>query len=153
MFRTITTTFASVVVVGCVTVPAPYDFDNSMYFPYQGDIVWPAIMEVFAENHLNIQTLERASGIVTGEYRGPPAPEGAYDCRGGVLLQPIRDTLSYIVFMREAPNGTTVSVTVLVDRLTTSSWDGTLKILNCVSTGLLEATLLARISEKVGACP
>ena len=136
---------------GCVTVPAQYDFDNSIHFPYQGDSVWPVIMEVFAENHLNIRTLERASGIVTGEYRGYPTPEGAYDCRSGMLRRPIRDTLTYIVFMREAPNGTTVSVNVLVDRFTNSSWDGTLKILNCVSTGLLETTLLARISEIVGA--
>ena len=88
-----------------------------MHFPYQGDIVWPVVMEVFAENRINIRTLERAGGIVTGEYRGDPAPEGACDCGAGMLRRPIRDTLTYIVFMREAPNGTTTCTNKVAERV------------------------------------
>ena len=151
MIRTIAVIAATAVLVGCATTTQTYEFDKTAHYPYSGDSVWPAIIEVFAENNLDIRTLERASGLVAGEYRGAPAENPSeYACPGGMFLSPLRDTLSYNVFMREAPGGgSNVTVNVNVERLYRSSWDGSQTIRDCQSTGAIESTMHDSISSRL----
>lgn len=135
---------------GCVTPATLYEFENSNSFSHGGDVVWPAIIEVFAENHINIQTLERDSGIVGGEYRVAADEQATmYSCARSAFLAPVIDTLRYNVFMREGPNGTTVSINLQVERQYRDSLNGGTQTAVCNSTGDIERTLLDRIGTKI----
>jgi hypothetical protein len=66
----------------CVTAPKYHSFEKSWTMPSDYDVVWEAIIEFFAENNWPIDTLEKASGIISSEWVGLPRKTEICDCGG-----------------------------------------------------------------------
>ena len=146
---------------GCaVSMPAPeeYRFDNSRTFDVNMDDLWEEVVEFFAENNLPISIIERDSGlIVSNDLRFSNDAEFNQYADCGVRAEDLgnlrRDsgTGDVNIFIRERSTGN-VEVTVnsrfgLFREVQTTIYVS--KSFDCVSKGVLESTILDRITTGI----
>ena len=67
MYRSYAFVLFSVLLSGCATVPATYDFDSKKIYNNHKDFVWEGVMNFFAKNNIQIRTIEKASGLIYAE--------------------------------------------------------------------------------------
>jgi hypothetical protein len=140
---------AALLLSGCVTPnpPAPHEVDNTRTYPASRDVVWDRVLASSARNEMIIRKADRENGLITVEReiinpRGPTIFSWA-ECGWNSLFDRAvsqRDELNYFVHRERDGTSVTVNGRYLELRLNVpmqkTQWA------TCVSTGVLERTLL-----------
>lgn len=135
----------ALVVVGCATAPHPTVFSNSQTYSNDFDSVWTAVIETFADNSWPIDTLEKASGLVTGDWLSIPllqAREMA-DCGKTFMGLPgdRPTTMKFNVFVKASGMGTEMRVTCVFKSATGKQ---------CLSKGIIEGRIMEGVAGRLG---
>jgi hypothetical protein len=130
---------------GCVGPRGPthsYYIESETIIQRPVDDTWEQLIDWLADQPLQIKGLERESGVLYAE--GLLAPElGWADCGGSGSWYPLDLLATLNVFVRPTPEGARVTVDARFARLYGSGGDR--RLVQCVSTGRLEAATLAAL--------
>ena len=146
----------SLVLVGCATAPAQYQFDNTQSFEVGMDDIWPEVVNFFAENNLPISTVDRDSGLIVAEdLRFSVAEFAQYaDCGQSPLATESNARGNVNLFVRErSTDGTTLTVNtrfqVYREVGTRGSTIYGAANVDCVSKGTLENAIMEQIGSGI----
>ena len=134
--------------VGCVTPPQPHDFANSQTYNSSFDQVWSNLIRYFAENDLNIKTIDKSSGVIYTDQTNFPVPNADMDCGNSGIAPVQSDVGSFNVFVITNADKTvtaTVNSTFQQIRLNTFNSPPTEYAVDCTSTGTLELSILSQL--------
>lgn len=137
----------SAALVGCVSTPTSYQFDNSAISQQSFDETWSNVIGFFAENNIPIKTLEKDSGLVVAETGSLTDQEITIlaDCPGAVLTTSDANIANYNVFVRETQEGVKVQVNTKFTRTLRGSLSNATQSFTCNSKGEAEKSVLAAI--------
>ncbi len=138
--------------------PKIYNFDHSRVIQKDFDVTWSKLIQWFGNNNTPIKTIEKASGIISTEYRlKTDAVSNAMDCGtsgfGATIKQNGYTGNFNIVVEKLSENSTKVTINTFFNGLRDDLQyiDG--KYVNietkidCNSTGYLEKEILDYISK------
>lgn len=137
---------AAILVAGCASAPATYNFDNSAMIAKSYDDTWSSISRFFTSNNIQIKTIEKDSGLIYAERSTQrPSTPGKIgdigDCGSpGMDISQV-NTVQLNVFAQEAgPQQTEVTVNTTMTE--TRCFGQTCHTVTCNSTGRLERNLI-----------
>ena len=142
-----------VAAIASCAAPKEYVFENTLSKPYSSeqdfDIAWQKIIKFFATNQIQIQTLEKASGIISSSMLSisPSQAELWCDCGKMGLARASNHKLSFNVLLEMEPASSVILISVNTTFLTT--WNAGLSYANvseCNSTGVFEKALLKAVN-------
>jgi hypothetical protein len=159
--RLTTAAMLTAILTGCaniqVSTPNSTQVERSRTFDVPFEPAWSGAVDWFADNNISIEKIEKSSGLLTAKY-ALEVNQNILDCgkieHSGLLRAPaiIRaGTLNVTVREVEA-NKTRVNINFFGTYLIqgNDAWDASLVSSSgkCVSTGLLEKSILNSISKK-----
>jgi len=135
----------------CGYAPAPRQIVSSFPIDKPFDTVWSAVIEVFAELQLPIQTLEKDSGLIVSDWISLIGQDnnGYCDCGKLVMLDEVERVGKFNVFVKKTSEN---SCEIKINSQFQQSYvdlDHIIYKRNCVSTGKLEAEIYNMVKEKV----
>lgn len=135
----------------CAYAPAPRQIVSSFPIDRPFDTVWSAVIEVFAELQLPIQTLEKDSGLIVSDWINLVGQDnyGYCDCGKLVMLDEVDRVGKFNVFVKKTGES---SCEIKINSQFQQSYvdlDHIIYKRNCVSTGKLEAEIYNMVKEKV----
>jgi hypothetical protein len=167
---------SALVLMGCVsaftvpewnpvyTPPPPEQAKNTLEIMAPYDDVWKAVVRVYADRNITIETIEKVSGIVASQdiifpmdvflqYMNP----GKYSAKEPYSIRPTSQRLSTNIFVEKMGDNRTL---VRINLKGTVEWEtayqnypyhktADLGVTDCQSTGKLEAALFKEILAKV----
>jgi len=121
-------------------------FDNSVIVGKSEDQVWSDLIGFFTSRNIQIQTIERDSGVIYAERAS--FDDTLASCDMNSMLAPGTSLATLNVFVRPL-SPTQTQVTVNTDFRKTGRYGANEIPLNCYSTGLLEADILRAAGGQV----
>jgi len=140
------------VLTGCGRAPRPTVFTNSQTHSNDFDAVWSALIETFADNSWPIDTIEKASGLITTDWLSIPAgplatryeeAEALADCgtEGGLISVPqYAGKMKFNVFVKTVAAGTELRVTCTFQSIVGGM---------CLSKGIAEARIMQGVTSRL----
>lgn len=134
---------------GCITPPAPHDFQNSQTYAEPFDLVWRKTVQFFSSNNIEIKTIDKSSGVIYAEFGNVPVDNTFMDCGQHGLEIVVADAGQFNVFI-VSNGGNSTTATINDDfqqtRTTISNTNQTF-IVKCSSTGVLEQQILSSLGN------
>lgn len=144
-----TAALAMMLVAASASASAPknYKFEKAMHTNATYDQTWSALIEVFADNNWAIQTIEKDSGLIATDWLNLGSNTTYADCGGSGLATVVGREIRFNVFVRSETSGSTASVTATFREL--RRFDGREKLVDCSSTGHVEAYILSEVDALI----
>ena len=139
-----------------VTEPSAHSIERSQVYKAPFDKVWTSSVDWFADHNVTVEKIEKESGLITAKYALKVSDKdldcGVFDVNGTLGQAEIRRTGSLNVTVRSVnEKETKVSANFFGEYALNArdAWDGHLitKSGQCVSTGLLEKSILSYINK------
>jgi hypothetical protein len=132
-------------VCACAPIPpaAAPDIQRTRTFALAPDAAWARLLEVMADQRLQLKAVERESGVIYAEELIARDPRLA-DCGRGRSWTPLDQTaLTLNVFVRENGSGSKVTINTSFKQMYSSGIDQ--RFVLCHSTGALEEEIFAAL--------
>ena len=137
----------------CATTADTFNFDKSRDITADFDTTWQSVIGYFAENNIQIATIEKDSGFIVAKDERFDVSEikKVASCSGSAFQTPTIGDLSVNIFTRPVSDGVT---NVQVNAQILQKWvglGGVQGVTECNSNGVLEEALLDRIETGTSA--
>lgn len=138
---------AALALVASASGPKRHKFENSSVTAASYDATWSAVIEVFASHNWPIQNMEKDSGLITTDWMSLDGYEHGADCGSAPLASKNGRGVRFNVLVREADGGARVTVNTTMREA--RSFDGNHFMVDCQSTGALEAAVHGMVDSTV----
>lgn len=140
---------AAMTLVGCANIPPPViKIENKVTINKSFDATWEKIIGYFAENNIDIRTIEKSSGILAAERE--TFSDSYADCgKPSIFLDPNpKLTAKYNVFVtKKGDLADTVKITARFIATYYNTLDKNYVPIECSSRGILEGEILDRVKS------
>ena len=147
---------ATLLLAGCTSAPPVFDFDRTQIIDADKDAVWQAAMKFFTSHNLDIETLEKESGVVYARAEtalkfvsGASFDGGVAECPSGLGLTLVQavDRTRVNLLVSEVEDGTSVTINAAFTR--NYPPDHMTSKTTCNSNGLLERAIFDFLSGEI----
>jgi hypothetical protein len=141
---------AVVVLAGCAAPVAPRPFVNTQSVVASYDQVWDGVMEVLAQNNVQIKTLAKDSGFVAAESQRFNDAFAVCDER---MVHNVRKAASFNIRLQRGEQAQKMTVNAEWRMVGRNTITGYPEERECASTGVLEGYLMKRAAAGLPVAP